>query len=350
MSEDLEKVIQSFCYKLLDIYGRDFNRIVETNEQQDQINMIFLGTESGAVKHIIDFLSEKDSTEEEFLSFVIKLMDSVKAEIIKVLTSGVYYVNQKAVDETFKKIIECIVNEKASLEEAIKRSKNDEYIEDAEKNEDIEPSNLPNKLFSSDFDELIKLGLNADKLSVSAQEIILDDYLASKNLPINGDLIDANGNYQRQNPNGLLFSVIPNDDFSFTVITRSKQGPRDVFCQVKEYSSFGIEFRRESFIEGHPVKDIITREDNLVVVSIQRINTSNNEVVFEEHGFINPTIKSGRTLAQCGGYQKDIDGFMTEPRTQEEIAAIIDFLQGTTGLSPKMYTKNGESIINSNVR
>lgn len=204
---------------------------------------------------------------------------------------------------------------------------------------------------------LKKAGLNINNLSEDAKRLVIVDcqrYIEPRLSQVKDidilfeKFVTPEGNYYNTMTQNSSFMVIGNADKSFKVVIKSTDSFGTRFTE-KSYSSLGIEIQRRGFYEGTDVVDVTTREENMVVLRQQRINTSDNSIISDEYEFIDPMAAQGRTLNLGGGYEKTIGEKSYEPRAQQEIDTIIDYLQLITGLSPKMYTKDGEINYSGNL-
>ena len=200
---------------------------------------------------------------------------------------------------------------------------------------------------------LQKVGLDISKLSRSAVKIILKDFRRFFEPLIRTDdydvtdtfknFVNAHGNYSRT-VNYLEIGnliLVPNDDGTFAVMTSR---PIGTHTRIEKgfYSSAGIEMRRESYFKDFDSVDITTRNPDLVTFTSQRIDNKNKEVEPEKTFFVDPQVREGRTLYIGSGYTRLTEGFSKEEKTPEEIKALTEYLQLITGLSPLIYTKDGE--------
>lgn len=211
----------------------------------------------------------------------------------------------------------------------------------------------------TDGDYVIKclqeVGLDTSKLSLAAREIIIEDFRKFHKplMKIDRDVTDTfkgfvndTGNYSRTIPYleiGTL-ELVANDDGTFVVKTNRNIGDNKK-VEIGFYSSVGIELKREFYLEGFPSFGLITRNENLVTFTIQTFDReTKNKVKSEETFFVAPLINRGRTLELGAGYTRFSERFVREERSNEERDTITEYLQLITGLSPMLYTKNGEPI------
>ena len=195
--------------------------------------------------------------------------------------------------------------------------------------------------------ELIDVGLKIDNYTDEALRKILADYDYCKKYENDPKrYVDSDGNYHRKlkkeiyGVDGREFIVIQTNPLEFIVKTIKLEQlnyyEKNPFITEKKYKSDGMEYERVSYFEGLDTYDVITREENLVVLKCKRMKKETNEVIDVFETFINPTDSFALNIG--GGYDKLLPGGMTQSRTKEEIAVIVDYIQTITGLSP--YSKD----------
>ncbi len=143
MNEILEKKIKELCYKIKDIYSPSIMNYAKADESK-KIEIMFFGVDTGVVRHIIDFLTQTDATEEEFLNFTESIINKAKEDTIKLLKpkydeGNILDVN---VNNSYNDIIKTIVEAREELLKTIKNEENETTIntstEQPENDEEIE--------------------------------------------------------------------------------------------------------------------------------------------------------------------------------------------------------------------
>lgn len=131
----------------------------------------------------------------------------------------------------------------------------------------------------------------------------------------------------KENPNGYgELALVPDENLSFKVFTKMKDSWGTRFSQ-REFDPSGIEMKRVSFYEGHTVRDIWERQDDLVTIKCRRIDIATSKEIEEFICFIDPVKENGRTLELGAGYTNELQGFISRPKSKEEIEAITKYLQ-----------------------